>query len=238
MTAAEDDGTAAEIRVPGDAVSLARWAGVCAAALLIAITCGLVASSGEVPGWEQTIFHAINDLPDWLEKPMWVFQLAGLLFVPVIVAAGAAWFRQWRLAAALILFVPAKLIVEKLVVKQLVERERPGTTICSPDGQFDPTCANFRGDVPLDGLSFVSGHAIIAWGVATLLWAALPSRWRWIPVLIATLNAVARVYLGAHNPLDVVGGGAVGIALGALLVMVFRIPAADAPRVPIANTDE
>lgn len=49
-------------------------------------------------------------------------------------------------------------------------------SICgAPDG-FDETCGNFRGDVPLGGLSFVSGHAIIAWGVATLLWPVLPSR--------------------------------------------------------------
>ena len=47
---------------------------------------------------EQSIFDAINDLPDWLEKPMWVFQLAGLLFVPLIVAAVAAAFKQWWLA--------------------------------------------------------------------------------------------------------------------------------------------
>lgn len=154
---------------------------------------------------------------------MWVFQLAGLLFVAVIVAAGAAWFRRWRLAVALVVFVPAKLIVEKLVVKQLVERERPGTTTCSADGQFDPTCGNFRGDVPLDCLSFVSGHAIIAWGVATMLWAMLPACWRWIPVVIAILNAVARVYLGTHNSLDVVGGGAVGVALGVLLGMAFGV---------------
>jgi undecaprenyl-diphosphatase len=238
VTGSRDEGAELDNPDAGDAASLTQWAAVCGVAVLIAVACGVVASDGTVPAWEQSIFHAINDLPDWLEKPMWVFQLAGLLFVPIIIAVGAAWFKQWRLAAALVLFVPAKLIVEKLVVKQLVERERPGTTICSPDGEFDPTCANFRGDVPLEGLSFVSGHAIIAWGVATLLWAALPMRWRWIPVVIATLNAVARVYLGAHNPLDVVGGGAVGIALGALLVMAFRIPAADRSRAPIASTDE
>ena len=57
-----------------------------------------------------------------------------------------------------------------------------------------------------------------AWGVATVLWPALPRRWRWVPVAVATLNAIARVYLGAHNPLDVLGGGAIGIAVGALLV--------------------
>jgi undecaprenyl-diphosphatase len=184
---------------------------------------GVIASSGEVPEWEEAVFDTINGLPDALEPLMWVFQLAGLLFVPLIVAAVAAVFRRWRLAAALIVFVPLKLIVEKAVVKQLVERERPGTTIC--DG-VEEGCGNFR-DVPLEGLSFVSGHAIIAWGVATLLWAALPGRWRWLPVVVALLNAVARVYLGAHNPLDVIGGGAVGVAIGALLVIIFD-PARDA----------
>jgi undecaprenyl-diphosphatase len=200
------------------------WLGASGIALVIAVVSGLVAATGEVPGWEEAIFHALNDLPDWLEAPMWVFQLAGLLLVPLAVAAVAAAFRKWWLAAALVVFVPLKLLVEKGVVKQLVERERPGTTICGYDADdpsaFDPTCANFRGDVPLDGLSFVSGHAIIAWGVAALLWPVLPGRWRWLPVVVAVLNAIARVYLGAHNPLDVVGGGAIGVVIGASLVLI------------------
>lgn len=198
------------------------WWIVFGVAVAVAVVSGGVASGGEVPDWEEAIFDAINGLPDAFEGLMWVFQLAGLLFVPLIVAAVAAVFRRWRLAAALIVFVPLKLIVEKAVVKQLVERERPGTTIC--DG-VEEGCGNFR-DVPLEGLSFVSGHAIIAWGVATLLWAALPARWRWVPAVVALLNAVARVYLGAHNPLDVIGGGAVGVAVGALLVIIFD-PARD-----------
>ena len=190
-----------------------------AAATAVAVVCGIIASPGTVPGWEASIFHAINDLPDWLRAPMWVFQLAGLLLVPLFVAAAALAFRRYRLAVALVLFVPLKLIVEKGVVKQLVERERPGTTVCN----LDPTCGHFR-NVPLEGLSFVSGHAIIAWGIATLLWPYLPGRWRWIPVVIATLNAIARVYLGAHNPLDVVGGAAIGVAIGTLLTIATRHP--------------
>lgn len=203
------------------------WIIVGSVAVVIAILAGLVASTGEVPGWEQWIFHAINDLPDWLETPMWVFQLAGLLLVPLLLAVIAAAFRQWWLAIALVVFVPLKLLVEKGVVKQLVERERPGTTICGYDradpDAFDTSCGNFRGDVPLDGLSFVSGHAIIAWGAAALLWTVLPGRWRWVPVGIATLNAIARVYLGAHNPLDVVGGGAIGVAVAALLIIAADV---------------
>jgi membrane-associated phospholipid phosphatase len=186
-------------------------------AVAVAVVCGLIAAGGEVPGWEKSIFHAINDLPDWLERPMWVFQLAGLLLVPFIVAVVAALFRKWWLAGALVALVPLKLFVEKVVVKQLVERERPGTTICGYPDAFDEACGNFR-DVPLFGLSFVSGHAVIAWSVATVLFVALPGRWRWVPFVVAALNAVARVYLGAHNPLDVIGGGAIGVAVGVAVV--------------------
>lgn len=186
---------------------------------VVAVVASVVASTGDVPGWEEAVFHAVNGLPDWLRGPMWLFQLAGLLLVPVAVAVVAAALRRFRLALALVVLVPLKLLVEKAVVKQVVERERPGTTIC----ELDVTCANFR-DVPVEGLSFVSGHAVIAWAVATLLWPYLPGRWRWAPVGVAVLNSVARVYLGAHNPLDVVGGGAIGVMLGALLTMAVGSP--------------
>ncbi|MDY7106971.1 MAG: phosphatase PAP2 family protein [Actinomycetota bacterium] len=193
----------------------AGWWITLSGALVVAVASGIIASGGRVPAWERDVFEAVNGLPDRLEGLMWVFQLAGLLLVPLGVAAVAAAFRRWRLALALAALVPLKLIVEKLVVKQLVERERPAVSIC--DG--DTSCLELR-DAPVEGLSFVSGHAIIAWSVATVLWSTLPARWRSVPVVIAALNAVARVYLGAHNPLDVIGGGAVGVALGALVVIV------------------
>lgn len=185
---------------------------------VVAAVAGLVAATGEVPGWEASTFHLVNDLPDALRPVMWTFQLAGLLAVPLVVAAVALVLRRWRLAAALVLLVPVKLLVEHQVVKRLVERERPATTVCG----MDLTCGQFR-DVPLAGPSFVSGHAIIAWAVATLLWPVLPRGWRWLPVGVAALNAVARVYLGAHNPLDVVGGAGIGVALGAALALGLQV---------------
>jgi undecaprenyl-diphosphatase len=143
---------------------------------------------------------------------MLLAQYLGVLGMPLVIAAGALAFRRWRLAVALVLVVPLKLAAER-VPKQLVQRERPGTTV--PD-------AILRG-VPHGGLSFVSGHAIITFAIAGLLALVLPRRWAVVAFVLATLNAVARVYLGAHNPLDVVGGAAVGLAIAAVLDLLLDV---------------
>jgi undecaprenyl-diphosphatase len=44
-----------------------------------------------------------------------------------------------------------------------------------------------------------------------------------VAVVLASLNAVARVYLGAHNPLDVVGGAAIGLAIAAVLDLLLDV---------------
>jgi undecaprenyl-diphosphatase len=51
----------------------------------------------------------------------------------------------------------------------------------------------------------------------------LPRRWAVVAFVLAALNAMARVYLGAHNPLDVVGGAAIGLAIAALLDLVLDV---------------
>jgi undecaprenyl-diphosphatase len=185
---------------------------VLVASLAVFAVCALVVAGGRVGPVERAVFHAINGLPDWLYGPMLLFQYLGVLAMPLVVAVGALAFRCWRLAAALVLVVPLKLTTER-VVKLLVERERPGTTV--PD-------AILRGVHPA-GLSFVSGHAIITFAIAGLLTLVLPRRWAVVAFVLAILNAVARVYLGAHNPLDVVGGAAIGLAIAAALDLVLDV---------------
>jgi membrane-associated phospholipid phosphatase len=185
---------------------------VLVASLAVFAVCAVVAADGQVGPVERAAFHAVNGLPDWLYRPMLAFQYLGVLAMPLVVAAGALVFRRWRLAAALVLVVPLKLATERLV-KLLVQRERPGTTVAD---------AILRGVHPA-GLSFVSGHAIITFAIAGLLALVLPRRWAVVAFVLATLNGVARVYLGAHNPLDVVGGAAVGLAIAATLDLVLNV---------------
>jgi putative heme transporter len=180
-----------------------------AAAITIAAT-SVMASNGRVGANEQTVFTAVNDLPDALHWPMWVLQLMGVTGTAVFVGLIAWWRRRIRLAMALIALVPLKLFVERLVVKNLVHRERPGSTV--PD-------AVLRDAAPT-GLSFPSGHAIIAFGIATLLTPYLGRKGRVVVWTLAVLNNVSRIYLGAHNPLDVVCGAALGVFLGCVLIWI------------------
>ncbi|SOC49590.1 undecaprenyl-diphosphatase [Blastococcus aggregatus] len=194
-----------------------RWAD--AATLLVAAglagLCARAVAPGTVGDLERRVFAVVNGWPDDVEQPLWVFQTLGVLGMPLVVAVVALALRRWRLALALALLVPLKLLVEHAVLKELVHRERPGTTI--PD-------AILR-DVPSAGPAFPSGHAVIAFGIVVLLAPYLRRRWLVVVVALAVLNSVARVYLGGHAPLDMIGGAAAGAAVGALLNLAVGVPA-------------
>lgn len=193
-----------------------RWADAwtaVAAAAVTALTAWAVAG-GTVGGLERAAFRFVNGWPDAWRWPLWIFQTLGVLGMPLVVAAVALLLRTWWLAAALVALVPLKLAIEHDVLKALVQRERPGTTIPG---------AVLR-DVPSAGESFPSGHAIIAFGIVALLLPYLRRRWQVLVVVLAVLNSVARIYLGGHAPLDVVGGAAAGLLVGALLNLAVGVP--------------
>jgi membrane-associated phospholipid phosphatase len=189
----------------------ALW--VALAGLALTAVASLGALDGAVSGPERAVFRAVNGLPGWLERPMWAVQLLGVLVTPVVVAAVLLLVRRWRPALALVLLAPLKLVAEREVVKKLVERQRPG--------QSEPG-AVLR-DVPPAGLSFPSGHAIVAAGLLVVLWPYLGRVGRVVATLLAVGVGVARIYLGAHNPLDVVAGAGLGLLLGGLLTFLVGV---------------
>ena len=170
---------------------------------------GLLATAGavhrdRVAPWEARAFLAVNGLPDSLYPPAWVVMQAGA-FGAVPVAAATAWRAgDGELAARLLLGGTGAWALSKLV-KQAVRRPRPVALLPG---------IHRRGREAA-GLGYLSGHAAVA---VALGMAALP---RLGPVARAlTLTAVpvvglTRMYVGAHLPLDIAGGAALGLAANA-----------------------
>jgi glycosyltransferase 2 family protein len=196
---------------------VARWRGPLAApagiiGLLILLTGMVEVRNGNVPAWERSVFHAINDLPNALYRPLWPFQQLGALAIGPIVALIAAVLRRFRLAAAVLTATVAKLVFER-VVKGMASRQRPGTSIGSD--------LHLRGDVSAVGESFVSGHAVLVTAIACLVTPYLTGRWKVVPWVIVALVMITRVYVGAHNPLDVLCGAGLGLAIGGTINIVL-----------------
>lgn len=175
------------------------------AAAIVLVGSAVAARRGH-PEWERRIYRSINDAPDALAPIAWLPMQAGSLSAPFALAGWSYWrmrnldpsvayaasgFTTWLLAKG---------------VKKLVGRGRPH--------DHDPA-TNLRLATKTDGsLGYVSGHAAVAGTLAAVVGSGRS------PTSVAGLQTVAllvgvtRIYAGAHLPLDVVGGAALGIIVG------------------------
>jgi undecaprenyl-diphosphatase len=175
----------------------------------VAALTSLAARNGDVTRVEAAVLRWFNGWPDAVEPIMWIVQQAGVLFAPIVVGVVVAIVaRRWTLVVPFVLVLPLKLLLEKGIVKSLIERERPyvsyGQDIVVRGGAFE-------------GLSFPSGHTTTAFATAVLLVALLPRRWRPVPIVWAVLVGAARMYMGEHNFYDVIAGAALGTMFGTVL---------------------
>ena len=185
------------------------------AVVAVGATTTVVVVSARVPAWEASLTEAVAGWPDVLEAVLWPPMQLGTALAPVAVALVAWWgWRSWRPAVgALVVGIGGWWLAK--VVKALVERGRPFDEI---EGFVA------RGSAPTDGLGYLSGHATVAAGLATVMWPWLRRPWRWVVVGLAALVGVARVYVGAHLPLDVVGGACLGVLVGCAWNLAVGVP--------------
>jgi membrane-associated phospholipid phosphatase len=181
---------------------------------MLFLSCAVIARNGRVSDPERWVFEVVNGLPSALEPFANVGQFLGTLAVGPVVALIALCLRRWRLAVGAVLVTVFKLWAER-GVWQLITRERPGVT--------EPN-AVVRAGAPATGVSFVSGHVMLVTGLAWVVAPYLRGRWRVVPWVVVVLVAFARIYLGAHNPLDVLGGFGLGLVIGSVANLLIGVP--------------
>jgi len=156
---------------------------------------------------EKEIFEWINSWPGWLDPFLsTVMQLGNLIAVPLLAVAAIVATRRLRVGLDLMLAGTAAWFLAR-VVKELIVRQRPAELL---------TEVILRGP-PATGLGYVSGHSAVAAALATVAAAYLGARGTIAVVALASTVAMSRVYVGAHLPLDVIGGAMMGWALGSLI---------------------
>jgi undecaprenyl-diphosphatase len=183
--------------------SRARDRGIVAVALLVFLQGARAARRPGVTHAELRYFQLVNGLPRWAFVPVWVVMQLGSLggALGTGAATGAVGGRALggRVAATgSLTWLAVK------AVKPFVRRDRPALA-------FDATRVLGRAQ---GGLGYPSGHAAVATAMAAVAAPHLPRRWRPLAWAAALVVGPARMYVGAHLPLDVLGGAALGLAVG------------------------
>ena len=158
----------------------------------------------------------------WIDAVMRAISAPGLRIAGIpfsLLALPILFFMGWRKESVLILVstVVASGIVS--VIKEMVARPRPSVGLMQASEEFA-------------GFAFPSGHVthyVVYLGIlgALLIWAIKPKLVRAFIILIIALAlvgiGVSRLYLGAHQLGDVVGGYLLGSCVAVFSISLWRM---------------
>ena len=161
------------------------------------------AATGTVSAREERSFRMVNGLPNGILGPVWLVMQGGSL-AAVGAATLAVRSRSRTTATGLAVAGTTAWALAK-VTKPLVGRGRPADHL---------GYVTVRG-AQQSGLGFPSGHAAVATALAVVGSRGLPNHRTLASVIVAAVGG-ARQYVGAHLPLDVAGGIALGATVGAV----------------------
>lgn len=167
-------------------------------------------NSGWFDSIEKPIFHWINDWPHWFGSIMYIITQMGSLG-GLVVWMAIAWYLINRRGSGTVLFAGVLGWLLAKIAKTAVHRGRP-TEIFHQINLFQSHIYS--------GFGFPSGHSTFSAACATVLYYQVRPRYRKYILLTVFLVGISRIYLGAHFPLDVVGGWALGVIAGSIAMLL------------------
>ena len=208
-----------------------RWAGSLAALYGLVLATGLLAAGTDLQRVDETLFRWLNALGpgpellfELLEEPA---RNYALLATAILGAALLRRPRRLRGVVALELVSVSLAFVLLQALYAAYDRPRPSEVFESAE----ITLAYGHNWAAIE--SFPSGHMAVITALAASAWFAIP-KLRTPLLAYVALNAVTRVVFGAHFPLDVIAGTALGYgsALAARSLLAQAARGANALRNP------
>jgi membrane-associated phospholipid phosphatase len=177
-----------------------------------------VAAAGSPSSAEIAVFQWFNDPPGALGavmrlvnpllRPVGLTMLIGTVIVLLTLTRRDVF---WPLATSATAAGTLAYLIDN-VVKFVVDRGRPPAYLSD---------VLYHG-YPIDprGTGYPSSHTAVTVGVIVGAWPWLNRPWRVGGIVAAAAIGLNRMYVGAHFPLDVLGGLAVGLVAGGIVLVV------------------
>jgi membrane-associated phospholipid phosphatase len=151
---------------------------------------------------ERDVFEAVNHLSNVFSVPVEGVMMLGTFIAVPGAAIIAMLVRRFRLATVLLAAGCVAYALAR-VAKPIVDAGRPLAVLPNTD-------VIVRGAIA-QGLGYPSGHSAVSAALAVVALPYLPGRYGWLILLVPAIVGFGRIYVGAHLPLDVIGGWAIGV---------------------------
>ena len=150
--------------------------------------------------------HIRQEWMDWFWKGITHLGDAGIFWILLtVVLLIPKKTRKAGISAAFALVIGA--LITNLAVKNLVARTRPYEVIQGLQLMIEKQ----------KDFSFPSGHTCASFSAAYAIYRTkqvIPKKWGIAAMILATVIALSRLYVGVHYPTDVLGGLVIGLFSG------------------------
>jgi undecaprenyl-diphosphatase len=170
---------------------------------------GMVRWFNDPPQPFAALFAVVNPLC----RPAPLLVLATVFLGWVLIAAAGRSARLEVVRATLVSLAVAEIVAQLL--KLVAEQPRPTAVIADLDTHGYPSDPY--------GNAYPSAHTATFVGVVLALWPWMRWPQRVVGVLIAVSVALNRIYIGAHWPIDVLGGAAIGVLAAGVAWLTARV---------------